>query len=107
VENNTGNQLFALFSSLLIGEVDELVDVLALFNAVLVEVVLEVFSQLLHGCHISEQDGLGHSLFDVLDLSLGKLSTQEVVVVVVEQLQRSGGVEILLDVLFAVHLADG
>ena len=68
--------------------------------------VLEVLSQLLHGCHVSEQNGLGHSLFDQLDFFLGELSAQEIVITVVEQLEGGGGVEVLLNVLLTIHLAD-
>jgi hypothetical protein len=68
--------------------------------------VLELVSKLLHCSHISKQNGLHHSLPNQLDFFCGELTAQKIIIVNVQQFDRLSCMEVFLDVLFAIHLAN-
>lgn len=107
VQGDAGDQLLGHLGGLWGGAVDEQLPVLALLDLELVEVLLELLSELLHGGHIREENRLDNSLLDQLDLGPVELATEKVVLGDVEQLDSLCSVEVLLDVLLAVHLANG
>ena len=74
------------------------------FDAKLVQVNLELLSEHFHGSHISKQDSFHHSLSDELDLCWLEFAREEVILVAVEQLDRGGGMQVFLHVVFSVHL---
>ena len=67
--------------------------------------VLEIFSELFHSCHICKQDCLHHSLSDKLNFLLGELSAQKIVIVDIEELDTLSCMEVFLHMLLSVHLA--
>lgn len=98
--------MLANLNCLWAGGIDQELSVLLRGDAELVEVLLELVSELFHRGHVCEQNGLNNSFLDQLDVLSRELAAQEVVLRNVKQLHRLGGMEVLLDVLFAVHLAD-
>lgn len=68
--------------------------------------VLEIFSQLFHGGHVSEQNRLYNTLTYELDLLGGEFTRQKVVIVNIKQFNTLSRMEVLLDMFFSVHLAD-
>lgn len=69
--------------------------------------VLEFLTELFHGGHIRKKDRLHNSLFDQPDFGPGKLAAKEVVIRYVQELDSLCGMEILLDVVFTIHLTNG
>ena len=69
--------------------------------------VLEILYELLHGSHICKKDTFDNSLFYCLHFLSCEFATQKVIVRDVEQFDSLGCVEVFLNVLFSIHLADG
>jgi hypothetical protein len=67
--------------------------------------VLELISQLLHRRHVCKQDWLNHSLFENLDFLWGEFTWKEIILHEVKQFDRLGGVEVFLDMVLPIHLA--
>ena len=107
MEGHTWDQLLGGLDSLWSAVVDQEISILLVLDAKLVEMLLELISQLLHGRHIGEQDWLGESLFDQFDLGSCKLTAQEVIFRDIQEFNGLGGMEVFLDMLFTIHLADG
>lgn len=74
METNTRNQLLGFFDSLFTGSVNKEVPVFGLGNSELVQVVLEIFSQLLHGRHVGKDDGFYDSFLDEADFGSGEMA---------------------------------
>jgi hypothetical protein len=106
MESNTGDQLLGGLDGFGRGVIDQQLSIFLVLDAKLVEMILEFISQLLHGGHIGKQDCLNKSLFDQLDLRSGELTAEEVILHDIQEFNGLGGMKVLLDVLFAVHLAD-
>jgi hypothetical protein len=107
MKGHAGDELLGDLNSFRRRSVNKQVSVLTVLDGELVQVVLEFISQLLHGGHVGEQDRLNDSFFNQFDLGSCKFTAKEIVFRNVQELNSLSCMEVLLDVLLTVHLADG
>lgn len=81
--------------------------VLHVLNAETVEVLLELIAELLHLSHVGREDAMHNPFAHYFYLLCREEPRKEVIVKDIKQLKCLRGVEVLLDVLVAVHLVDG
>lgn len=84
MKHDIGHKLLAFLLWNIARSVDKLFLVLSIIYLKLFQMLLELLSQLIHRSHISEQNRFDYPLLDNMDFSWFEMTTQEVVVNIIE-----------------------
>jgi hypothetical protein len=104
VQQDTGDKLLTNLNCILICGINQLLCIILVLDTLVIHMLLKFCSQLVHRGHIRAQNAFNNSLLNELNFLLRELPAQEVIVRNIEQFNRLGSMEVLLDMILAVHL---